>query len=113
MARALLLVALAAGAAAFPQRLRASASPAKKAAHDHPRRAAPSLGSDFVENEDSLDDAKAAYVAARTELGKAMTQAVVEASTDADIKDADGNPMTPEDFVKEAKAAACQFKGSC
>ena len=43
MARALLLVALAAGAAAFPQRLRASASPAKKAAHDHPRRAAPSL----------------------------------------------------------------------
>ena len=33
MARALLLVALAAGAAAFPQRLRASASPAKKAAH--------------------------------------------------------------------------------
>ena len=70
-------------------------------------------GSDFVETEDSLDDAKAAYVAARTELGKAMTQAVVEASTDADIKDADGNPMTPEDFVKEAKAAACQFKGSC
>ena len=42
-----------------------------------------------------------------------MTQAVVEASTDADIKDADGNPMTAEDFVKEAKAAACQFKGSC
>ena len=43
MARALLLVALAAGAAALPQRLRASASPAKKAAHVHPRRAAPSL----------------------------------------------------------------------
>ena len=43
MARALLLVALAAGAAALPQRLRASASPAKTAAHDHPRRAAPSL----------------------------------------------------------------------
>ena len=43
MARALLLVALAAGAAALPQRLRASAAPAKKAAHDHPRRAAPSL----------------------------------------------------------------------